>query len=453
MLDPVLNKYSGHTIGDSFEFAKVVREAPSSNTFMASFDVKSLFTNVPLNEVINICADVLYQDNNLKLTRPSFIKLMQLATSSTEFSIGDKMYRQVDGVAMGSPLGPTLANIFMGFLEDRYFQTNDRPMIYYRYMDDCFILFNDKDECEGMFNDFNQLHPSISFTMESEVDNCLPFLDVLVKRTPTEFITSVYRKPTFTGQYINFLSHCGKKRKINLIKTLCHRAVSICSPSTLDDEIAKITDILRSNGYPQELVVKTIQVHREKLATPKICGPQRCPVPIKLPFLGPTSSKYERELKVMTRQCFYSAEPRVIFTSKPILSHVLKDHIPAKDTSLVIYQFECYCESNYVGKTKRRLTDRMKEHIPACVKNYYAKTPDQDYKNNITLVRAATKSSVAHHLLENKNCGLKLSECKFTILRKCRSSFEMDVFETVFIASKEPTLCKQREFDFVTSFI
>ena len=453
LLAPVLKKFSRHTIGDSFEFARVVREASSSNTFMASFDVKSLFTNVPLNEVINICADALYQDNNLKLTRPNFIKLMQLATSSTEFSIGNEMYRQVDGVAMGSPLGPTLANIFMDFLEDRYFQNNEKPLIYYRYVDDCFILINNKDACVNMFNDFNKLHPSISFTMESESDNCLPFLDVLVRRTPTEFVTSIYRKPTFSGQYINFLSHSSKKRKINLIKTLCNRAVSICSPSTLDDEIGKIMEVLQSNGYPKELVSKTIQSYREKITTPKMYGPQRCPVPIKLPFLGTTSSKCERELNVMTRRCFYSVEPRVIFTSKPILSHVLKDHIPVNETSLVIYQFKCCCESNYVGKTKRRLTDRIKEHIPPCVKKHYMETPNTDYKNNIKLVRAAAKSSVAHHLLVNKNCGLKLSECEFNIIRKCRSSFELDVFETVFIASKEPTLCKQREFDFVTSFI
>ena len=289
--------------------------------------------------------------------------------------------------------------------------------------------------------------------MELEADNCLPFLDVLIKRTPTQFVTSVYRKPTFTGQYMNFLSHCSKKRKINLIKTLCHRAVAICSPSMLDDEISKITNILLSNGYPQVLVDKTIRFQLDKLKAPKIFGPQRCPIPIKLPFLGTASSKCEKELKVLTHQCFFAVEPRVIFTSKPILSHVLKDHIPTEDTSLVIYQFECCCESNYVGKTRRRLIDRMKEHIPACVKNHYAKTPDCDYKENITLVRAAAKSAIAHHLLENKNCGLKFSECKFSIVRKCRSPFEMDVFETVFIASKEPALCKQREFDFVTSFI
>ena len=453
LLQPVVTKYSRYTIRDSFEFAKVIREVSCSNTFMASFDVKSLFTNVPLMETINICADALFQDNNLTLTRSSFIELMQLATSSTEFSIMDEMYRQVDGVAMGSPLGPTLANIFVGFLEAKYFQSRNKPKIYYRYVDDCFIIFDSKDECMSMFQDFNRLHGSIEFTMESEVDNCLPFLDVLVERTTKEFITSVYRKPTFTGQYINFLSHCSNKRKVNLIKTLCHRAITICSPSTVEDELEKITQILKGNGYPQNLVVRTIECYRDKLTTQRVYGPVKCPVPIKLPFLGSTSSKYERELKVLTRQCFYAVEPRIIFTSKPIFSHVHKDRIPMKDNSLVIYQFQCSCEKNYVGKTKRRLVDRMKEHIPPCVTKHYSQTPDDDYMKNIKLVRAAAKSSVSQHLLESKECGRQLKECNFNIIKKCRSSFEMDVYETVYIASKEPSLCKQREFDFVTCFI
>ena len=243
-----MDKYSRYNIRDSFEFARTIQATDSSNTFMASFDVRSLFTNVPLLETINICADVLFKEDNCvdcfhldvlfddkerepKLTRDSFVDLMKFATSSTEFSFNNDMYRQVDGVSMGSPLSPTLANIFMGFLEANYFNTHDKPILYFRYVDDCFLVFNNESECLRMFDDFNALHDSITFTMESEKDNSLPFLDVLVKRTPAaKFITSMYRKKTFTGQYINFLSHCSRKRKINLIKTLCHRAVTMCSP-------------------------------------------------------------------------------------------------------------------------------------------------------------------------------------------------------------------------------
>ena len=181
LLEPVTMRFSDHTIKDSFTFANFIRTTPAENTYMVSFDVQSLFTNVPLKETIDICAETLYhKDNNLALQKSSFIKLMNLATSEIEFSFSGEMYRQTDGVAMGSPLGPTLANILMGYLEESYFQNNQKPLVYFRYVDDCFILFNNKEECDGMFSTFNTLHPSIKFTKEVETNDNLPFLDVFV---------------------------------------------------------------------------------------------------------------------------------------------------------------------------------------------------------------------------------------------------------------------------------
>ena len=95
----------------------------------------------------------------------------------------------------------------------------------------------------------------------------------------------------------------------------------------------------------------------------------------------------------------------------------------------------------------------MKEHIPACVLRHYQKTPDSDYKNNSTLVNAARRSSIAEHLLVNRQCGMSIKDTKFSILAKCFSNFQLHVYESVLIASLEPPLCKQKEFDFVTAFI
>ena len=82
---------------------------------MCSFDVSSLFTNVPLDETISICADTLYNnlDSQNCIRKEVFVELLHSATSTVEFSF-DTIYRQIDGVAMGSPLGPALANIFVG---------------------------------------------------------------------------------------------------------------------------------------------------------------------------------------------------------------------------------------------------------------------------------------------------------------------------------------------------
>ena len=69
----------------------------------------------------------------LPFPRDVFVELMQLTTSSVEFSFNNNMYRQIDGVAMGSPLGPALANIFVGHQEQKLFNVVNRPLAYFRY--------------------------------------------------------------------------------------------------------------------------------------------------------------------------------------------------------------------------------------------------------------------------------------------------------------------------------
>ena len=73
-----------------------------------------------------------------------FIELMNIATTSAGFSFINKMYKKTDGVAMGSPLGPVLANIFVGYQEERSFIVSNQPLIYFRYVDDTLAMFEDE---------------------------------------------------------------------------------------------------------------------------------------------------------------------------------------------------------------------------------------------------------------------------------------------------------------------
>ena len=90
------------------------------------------------------------------------------------------MYRQIDGVAMGSPLDPALANIFVGYYESKLFNKISKPTIYCRYVDDTFSLFHKETEFQKFLNCLNSLHPSLKFTNEIETNNSLAFLDVLL---------------------------------------------------------------------------------------------------------------------------------------------------------------------------------------------------------------------------------------------------------------------------------
>ena len=116
ILEPLThNKF---TIKDSFSFAKDITTYDNS-LYMASLDVESLFTNIPLNETINNCVSDLHNKNlyNGKLSKRDLFKLLETATSKSSFIFDYLLYKQVDGVAMGSPLGPILANVFYAIMK------------------------------------------------------------------------------------------------------------------------------------------------------------------------------------------------------------------------------------------------------------------------------------------------------------------------------------------------
>ena len=120
---------------------------------------------------------------------------------------------------------------------------------------------------------------------------------------------------------------------------------------------------------------------------------------------------------------------------------------------MVVYHFTCHCGNDYIGQTSRRFNERLKEHVPKCVRNFIA-NPTDNFENNITLVRASKKSAVAKHLLNNaKECGKRYADDCFKIVRICKTEFHLKVAEAVLISTFEPSLCVQQEFDYVTALI
>ena len=137
---------------------------------MCSFDVSSLFTNVPLDETIQICLDKLYALPDPPTLPRSVLKvLLEFATKKSHFIFNGQYYDQIDGVAMGSPLGPVLANIFMCHFEEEWvFNNNARPSIWFRYVDDTFTLFDSKNTATQFLHYLNNCHANIKFTVEFE---------------------------------------------------------------------------------------------------------------------------------------------------------------------------------------------------------------------------------------------------------------------------------------------
>ena len=154
---------------------------------------------------------------------------------------------------MGSPLGPVLANIFVGYCEAKIDETC-WPLLYNRFVDDTVPIFSSRRESRNFFDVQNYLHPALRFIAEHEVNHKLPFIDVLVNT----FVRSVHRKPKLTGLYTHWKSFGPNQQKIALIKLLASGAVRICSAGKLKDEIATLKKLVSGNGYPDQVVEKTI---------------------------------------------------------------------------------------------------------------------------------------------------------------------------------------------------
>ena len=127
----------------------------------------------------------------------------------TVFYVNGNYYKQLDGVAMVSPLGPALANAFLCHHERkrlREFPVSYALIFYKCYVDDIFILLMSENHVNNLLLYLNSIHPNISFTCEIEKDRSLAFLDINVYKGNNKFETSVYLKSTFSGVYTNYRS-------------------------------------------------------------------------------------------------------------------------------------------------------------------------------------------------------------------------------------------------------
>ena len=238
---------------------------------MASFDIESLFTNIPLQETIDLCVENLFQDRTHvdNLSKDSFRELLTRTMSESLILFDQEFYKQHDGVAMGSPLGPTLANIFLCYHEKIWLQncpSEFKPTIYRRYVDDTFLLFRSKNHIEKFRNYLNRQHKNIKFTSETENNNSISFLNIKIIRDNQKFMTSVYRKLTFSGVFTNFGSFIPKSYKYNLLFRLLHRAFKLCSNfERFHLEIDKLKTIFENNGYPKSFVDLRIKKYLDKV--------------------------------------------------------------------------------------------------------------------------------------------------------------------------------------------
>ena len=376
---------SSRRLTDSFSFVKQVNSL--SFTFpvtMCSFDVSSLFTNVPLDETISIAIDRLFAEGHdtMGMSKDTLSYLLCTAAKDCCFVFNGHFYCQLDGVAMGSPLGPVLADIFMIHFEECFVSNwlKDRICAFFRYVDDTFVVFRNPLDIDLFLQHINSCHSNISFTFELESDDTIPFLDTSIHKFfnlgESQFYTTSYKKPTFTGLYTRFDSFCPERFKSNLVYILLLRAYNICSRrSDFWKEVSTIKEWLLQNGYPIPFIKGIIHsFHQRVMISPEAVVPhvEKKKLFLSLPYLGVFSKNFKYELTHLISECYPQVQILCVFNSYKLFKFFpFKDVIDKLKRSNVIYRIDCkQCNVFYVGKTERRLSDRVKEHMGALHKHY-----------------------------------------------------------------------------------
>ena len=151
-----------------------------SDEILVSFDVSSLFTNVPVGEAVSIIRERLREDETLgdrtSLSPERIADLLEMCLRSTYFSFGGNFYEQKEGAAMGSPVSAVVANLYMEFFEELALETAPtRPRLWKRYVDDTFCILR-KGSTEELLHHLNRVRPTIKFMVEQEEDGAYPSL-------------------------------------------------------------------------------------------------------------------------------------------------------------------------------------------------------------------------------------------------------------------------------------
>ena len=139
------------------------------------------------------------------------------------------------------------------------------PKFYSRFVDDCFVVFDNDSSSLSLLNLLNSQHKNKKFTMESAAQ-CISFLDVCIKVNNENIETWIWRKPTHTGLLLNYNAYCSKKWKSGLISCLLYRAKLICSTNLLFlNEVGLLRNMFASNGYPIWFLEKCLKKFMKKV--------------------------------------------------------------------------------------------------------------------------------------------------------------------------------------------
>lgn len=360
-LQPLV-KDNRYIIRNTQDFPAILKSQPplADDEEYVSYDVESLFTNIPVEDTINYIVTKIYDENKLPIicTKLIFTRLLQKLTTESTFIFQGKFYKQCDGCTMGGPLSVILSDIFMTKLEEKVVIPR-QPKFYRRFVDDSFTI-RKKNSPDALFTAMNKFKPKkIRFTIEKEPTK---FLDTKVLVNDSKFETEMHHKTTKLPAH--WSSKTPKRYKRNAINGALHRAYRISSD--FEKEVVIIRNKYTNAGYPPRFVNSVIKSFRDRITQDVIIPDFLFKEPkticyLEVPFCFQNEKVMHNFLKRFHTLTGNKFELRIKWQTKKVRTLFrLKDHNPYP--ACVIYEGKCVCGENYIGETERNAETRWAEH-------------------------------------------------------------------------------------------
>ena len=360
---------------------------------LVSYDVSALFANVPIEGSLEVIKKKLEADTDLhlrtSLNADQVTSLLKVCLTTTYFRYNNEYYIQTDGAAMGSPVSPIVANLYMEDFEEQALSSfPDPPRFWGRYVDDTMVIIKTA-HIELFTQHINNISPKIKFTIETEESSRIPMLDTLIIRKEDGSLKfQVYRKKTHTDHYLQFNSHQPLEHKLGVIRTLTHRAnTHVTEDEDKEEELNHIKKVLSISGYTKwawELPGnKKISPHPAKSNHQKHLGH------VTIPYLQGISEAICRKL----RKAGITAHTRPHTSLRSLLCH-LKDKEPGCSRCGVIYQIDCGdCETIHIRSYSPSLNrDQGRHTLPRIYDSLVQQSRDLQSRD-ITSSRDITPTS------------------------------------------------------------
>lgn len=399
-----------HTIKNSIDFVNKIKDIKLQPGYrIMSLDIVNLYTNIPVPETLSILKSLLFDANILDTCKvQELIQLLETILSQNYFLFNNQYYIQEGGLAMGSPLSGLLADIYLNYYENTYVLSDhnkfkDNIIFYTRYVDDTFLIFNGTlRQIYNLKTYMNSINNYIQFTLETEVNNRLNFLDLTIYKKDHKFNFSIYRKPTTSDVTLHADSHHPIPQKMAAYCCFIYRLLTIpLDDDSFNEELNTIKYIAQANGYSYSMIDNLLKKCRNKLNKRQTTKPN-----VKY-----ITSEYGLMLPKILNNVFKKYNFNIAYRTNNNIRNILQPRLPRPlESKTGIYKISCSdCQCFYVGQTGRPFLKRYSEHLP---------------KRDHSIV----KSNFAKHLID-RNHSYQDFRTNFKPLHFCKKGRFMDAME------------------------